>query len=78
MGDLVIPIVTPMQGGLGQGVGGAGGLGGGGGGGGLQGGGQFGGGQQGGGGGGGFFQVADDAPRAFDNKAVLERKKKLQ
>ncbi len=78
VGDLVIPIVTPMQGGLGQGVGGAGGLGGGGGGGGLQGGGQFGGGQQGGGGGGGFFQVADDAPRAFDNKAVLERKKKLQ
>jgi uncharacterized membrane protein YgcG len=77
VGDLVIPIQTPMQGGIGQGVGGAGGLGGGGGG--LQGGGQFGGGQQGGGGGGaGFFQVADDAPKAFDNKAVLERKKKLQ
>lgn len=79
VGDLVIPIVTPQQGGIGQGLGGAGGFGGGG----LQ-GGQFGGGQGGGGGGfgggggAGFFQVSDDAPKAFDNKAVLDRKKKPQ
>jgi hypothetical protein len=40
-------------------------------------GGNQGGGGIGGGGGAGFFQVADDAPKAFDNKAVEARKKKL-
>lgn len=76
VGDLVIPIITPQTGGIGQGGGGAGQLGGGGGQ--FNGGGGGGLGQQGGGGGAGFFQVADDAPKAFDNKAVLERKKKPQ
>jgi hypothetical protein len=78
VGDLVIPIVTPTAGGLGQGQGGVGGIGGGGGlGGNQQFGGNQGGGGIGGGGGAGFFQVADDAPKAFDNKAVEARKKKL-
>jgi hypothetical protein len=77
VGDLVIPIVTPTAGGLGQGQGGVGGIGGGGGlGGNQQFGGQQGGNVAGGGGGAGFFQVADDAPKAFDNKAVEARKKK--
>jgi uncharacterized membrane protein YgcG len=80
--DLVIPIMMPQQGGIGQGLGGGGGgIGGG------MGGGQFGGGggMMGGGmmGGGGMFNVADDAPKAdkapaeFNNSTVRDRKKKL-
>ena len=91
VGDLVIPITTPLAGGLGQGLGGVGGFGGLGG---LGGGGQFGFGSQsfgglggfgGGGLGGGQFsvpaeKVPADRPAAggfrFDNDAVQQLKKK--
>lgn len=84
--DLVIPIITPQAGGIGQGLGGAGGIGQGGG---AMGGGQFGaGGGMGGGGmggmGGGMFNVADEAAPAtkpaneFNNSTVRDRKKKLE
>jgi len=52
VGDLVIPITTPQSAGIGQGLGGGGGVGGG-----QGGGGQFGGGQGGGGGGAGLFSI---------------------
>ena len=55
VGDLVIPIRTPMAGGLGQGLGGVGGMAGG-----AMGGGQFGGGGGGGRMGGGMFNVNED------------------
>jgi hypothetical protein len=72
VGDLVIPIITPQQGGIGQGLGGGGGFGqgqggqfGGGGGGFGGGGGGFGGGGGGFGGGGGIFSVpAEQKPQA--------------
>lgn len=87
--DLVIPIITPQAGGIGQGLGGAGGIGMGGG---AMGGGQFGagggmGGGMGGGGmgmGGGMFNVADEPASSakpsseFNNKTVRDRKKKLE
>lgn len=83
VGDLVIPITTPQAGGLGQGLGGVGGLGGGG----LGGAGQFGGGGLGFGGGGGigggglggggFFSVpAAQMPDLDRNKKKPSLKKK--